>query len=108
MKFIIALSLVFGATPVLARTTQIADLQVGETVTITGTVQRITDSDEFRLKDETGSVLVYIGPNNVPFDLGEKVTVTGIVDREIGQLEVYARSAQRADGSKLAFDHRYD
>lgn len=108
MKILIALSVAFGATSAFAETTPISQLQLGDTVTISGTVQRITDEDEFRLVDSTGSVLVYIGPNIVPFDVGESLTVNGIVDREMGQMEIYARSAKRADGKKVVFDHRYD
>lgn len=96
------------ASPALADTTQIADLRYGSTATISGTVDRITDEDEFRLTDSSGSVTVYIGPGIVPFDIGETITVNGIVDRELGRFEVYAREAVRADGSKLTFTHQYE
>ena len=96
------------ASPALANTVAIGDLQYGTSATISGVVDRITDEDEFRLRDESGSVLVYIGPGIVPFDTGEAITVSGIVDRELGRLEVYARQATRADGTKVTFDHRYD
>lgn len=101
------------ASPAFANTTPattvaIGDLQYGSSATIRGVVDQITDEDEFRLRDESGSVLVYIGPGIVPFDTGEEITVSGIVDREFGRLEVYARQATRADGSLVTFDHRYD
>lgn len=96
------------ALPSFANTTAIGDLRAGTTATITGTVEAITDEDEFRLADASGSVTVYIGPGIVPFDTGEELTVNGIVDREFGRLEVYARSATRADGSTVAFDHSDD
>jgi hypothetical protein len=49
-----------------------------------------------------------MGPGIVPFDLGEQITVNGIVDREFGRMEVYARDALRADGSKVTFSHQYE
>lgn len=96
------------AGPAFADTTQIGDLRYGTTVTINGVVERITDEDEFRITDASGSVTVYIGPGIVPFDIGETITVNGIVDRELGRFEVYAREAVRADGSKLTFTHQYE
>jgi len=94
--------------PAFANTTPIGDLRNGMTATISGTVEAVTDEDEFRLVDASGSVIVYVGPNLVPFDTGEKITVNGIVDRELGGLEVYARTATRADGSVVTFNHSYD
>lgn len=96
------------AETTLAETTLISDLRYGSTATISGTVERITDEDEFRITDASGSVTVYIGPGIVPFDLGEQITVNGIVDREFGRMEVYARDAVRADGSKVTFSHQYE
>ena len=96
------------AGPAVANTVAIGDLQYGTTATISGVVDRITDEDEFRLRDDSGSVLVTIGPGIVPFDTGEAITVSGIVDREFGRLEVYAPQATRADGTEVTFDHRYD
>lgn len=92
-----------GATPVA-----IGDLQYGTTATISGVVEQITDEDEFRIADDSGSVLVYIGPGIVPFNTGETITLSGIVDRDFGRLEVYAREAVRADGSRVTFSHRYE
>ncbi|NBE07002.1 hypothetical protein [Paragemmobacter ruber] len=89
-------------------TVAIADLHDGTTATITGIVDRITGADTFRLRDDSGSVLVHIGPGIVPFDTGETVTLRGIVDRDFGRLAVYARDATRADGSRVTFDHPYE
>ena len=108
MRKMLVLVAAVMAGPALADTTQIADLRYGSTATISGTVDRITDEDEFRLTDASGSVTVYIGPGIVPFDIGEAITVNGNVDRELGQFEVYAREAVRADGSKLTFTHQYE
>ena len=105
--FLVATGLLL-AGPAVANTVAIGDLQYGSTATISGVVDRITDEDEFRLRDDSGSVLVYIGPGIVPFDTGEAITVSGIVDRDLGRLEVYAREATRADGTKVTFDHRYE
>jgi uncharacterized protein YdeI (BOF family) len=94
------------AAPVVI--TPIGELRRGTMVTVQGTVERITDTDEFRLSDETGRVRVDVGPNWVPAEVGEKVTVRGFVDDDIGPLEIYARSLTRADGSEVKFDKRYE
>jgi hypothetical protein len=89
--------------------TSIADAARGTMVTVQGTVERITDEDEFRLTDATGSIQVYVGPNWVPAELGEAVTVAGFVDDNLlGPKELYARELTRADGSILTFDLRYE
>lgn len=108
MRLVLIPALACLAFPAYANTTAIGDLRAGTTATITGTIEAITDEDEFRLADASGSVIVYIGPGIVPFDTGETLTVNGIVDRELGGLEVYARTATRADGSVVTFDHSYD
>ena len=98
-----------GLVPGLAlAAVPIDSLQNGMTATVAGTVERITDEDEFRLTDASGSITVYIGPQIVPFDVGETVTVEGIVDRDGLGLELYAREAVRADGSVLQFSHSYE
>jgi uncharacterized protein YdeI (BOF family) len=106
----------FGAFAALVATaaiasgpvTPIGDLQRGSMVTVQGTVERITDEDEFRLTDSSGTVRIYVGPNWVPANVGEAVTVDGFVDDDFGPLEIYARSLTRADGTVIAFDRRYD
>lgn len=92
--------------PTAEAITPVGDLQRGTMVTVQGTVERILDTDEFRLTDKSGSVRVYVGPNWVPADVGEVVTVRGFVDDDIGPLELYARSLTRADGSVVNFDPR--
>lgn len=98
--------------PVLAfaaeRITPIADAQRGSMVTVQGSVERITDEDEFRIADTTGSIRVYVGPHWVPVTPGETVTVRGFVDNDPGPREIYARSLTRADGSVVSFERRYD
>ena len=92
-----------------ADVTSIADAARGTLVTVQGTIERITDEDEFRLTDASGSILIYVGPNWVPADVGEAVTVTGFVDDDlIGPREIYARELTRADGSVVTFELRYE
>ena len=89
--------------------TPIADAARGTMVTVQGTVERITDEDEFRLADATGSIQIYVGPNWVPAELGETVTVNGFVDYNlIGPKEIYARELIRADGSVVTFARTYE
>jgi uncharacterized protein YdeI (BOF family) len=108
MRALLIVPALIFAAPAFAATTLVSDLRIGQTATITGVVEAITDEDEFRLTDASGSVIVYIGGGIVPFNTGERVTIDGLVDRELGQIEVYARSAVRADGSSVSFDHRDD
>lgn len=86
---------------------RIAEAQRGTMVTVQGTVERITDEDEFHLADATGTIRVYVGPNWVPADIGEAVTVSGFVDDDFGPRELYARTLTRADGTVVAFERRY-
>jgi uncharacterized protein YdeI (BOF family) len=97
------------AVPALAQTvTPVAETKRGTMVTLQGTVDRITDEDEFHLRDASGWIEVDVGPNWVPVDVGEQITVQGFVDDDLGPREVYARSLTRADGTVIAFDHRDD
>lgn len=91
-----------------APVTPITEVQRGSMVTVQGTVERITDEDEFRLADATGVIRVYVGPNWAPVHVGETVTVHGFIDDDFGPLELYARTLTRADGSMITFEHRYD
>lgn len=99
------------ALPILAATegdagATVSTLIPGQQVTLAGTVDRITDEDEFLLRDATGTVLVYVGPNLVPATEGEQVTVSGRVDDD-GPLEIYATTILRADGTRVALPHAY-
>ncbi|MEY4984186.1 MAG: hypothetical protein RIR62_2452 [Pseudomonadota bacterium] len=77
----------------------------GQPVTVSGKVMRITDADAFRLKDASGVVTVYVGPNDLPVQVGEEVTVLGALDEGCAP-EFVARALRRADGSEVSF--RYD
>lgn len=107
---IATLCLAFAAPAAFAeQITPVADAQRGTMVTVAGTVERITDEDEFRLTDSSGSIRIYVGPNWVPAEVGESVTVNGFVDDDLlGPREIYARSLTRADGTRITFDRRYD
>ncbi len=100
----------FFTTSVMANPiTPIAEVQRGTMVTVQGTVERITDEDEFRLADASGSIRIYVGPNWVPADVDEAVIVNGFVDDDlIGPREIYARSLTRADGAVVTFGRGYD
>jgi uncharacterized protein YdeI (BOF family) len=86
--------------------TAIGDLKRGSTATIQGTVEKISDEDEFRIADDSGNIQVYIGPNFVPVDVGERITVRGFVDDDLLK-EFYARELVRASGEVVQFDRRY-
>jgi uncharacterized protein YdeI (BOF family) len=84
----------------------INDIRRGSMVTVQGTVERILDTDEFRLADGTGSIRVDVGyPNFVPVSEGERVTVRGFVDRGLIK-EIYAREIVHANGSVSRLDRR--
>lgn len=99
----------FSLSPAMADpVTPVGEVQRGTMVTLQGNVERILDTDEFRLADETGSIRFYVGPNWVPARVGESVKVSGFVDNGLGPLELYARLLTRADGTVVEFEHRYD
>lgn len=65
--------------------TPIADLRPPQLVRISGTVQALHGDDGFYLKDASGQVLVETGPSwyqSVPVQVGEQVTVLGLLDDE--------------------------
>lgn len=86
----------------------ISEAKRGMSIMVEGTVERISDEDEFIIADTTGRIRVYVGPNQVPAVVGERVVVQGTVDDDPGPLEIYARRLIRADGTVVNFDHRYD
>lgn len=90
----------------LAKVTAVEDLRPGVTVMVEGTVERITDEDEFLLADATGRVLVYIGPNAMPVRDGERVRVAGRVDDD-GPLEIYAGEITLESGQTVGLSYRY-
>lgn len=86
--------------------TPIASLEPYQTVLVEGVVERITDEDEFRIRDDSGSVRVYIGwRNRMPVAVGERAQVVGIVDsggpaglfREIYAYEITTATSRVTD-----------
>lgn len=94
------------AVPQAAIVTPIGEVRRGSMVTVEGTVERILDTDEFRLADATGRIRVDVGyPNFVPVGEGERVRVSGFVDRDVFK-EIYAREIVHADGRVTRLDRR--
>ncbi|EBA11667.1 hypothetical protein [Roseobacter sp. CCS2] len=94
--------------PTLAAADQtIAALQPDTQVTVSGTVDRIADEDTFILRDDTGKIAVYLGPNLVPVSVDSSVTVNGIVD-DGPTPEIYASSLETSTGEVITFDHSYN
>jgi hypothetical protein len=98
-------AVLLSASASFAAPTPISKAPRGQAVTVTGKVLRFTDIDAFRLKDETGVVTVYVGPNRPPVQVGETVVVHGALEEGF-PAEFYARALTRADGSVVTF--RYD
>lgn len=106
IKTLITALLITAPTFALANPT-IADLKPETRVIVSGVVDRITDEDTFILRDETGEIKVYIGPNLVPFDTGSSVTVHGIVDDDLVP-EIYANRLETTDGQVIDLDLSYE
>ncbi len=99
---------VLFASAAFANVTPIADLQRGQTATVTGTVDRFLDEDELRLTDDSGSVRIFLGPDLLPIETGEQITVEGIMDDDLLLNEFYARQITRANGDVLTIDRRWE
>ena len=99
-----ALAAVLLSAAAFAAPIPIAKAPRGQPVTLTGKVMRISDTDAFRLKDETGTVTVYVGPNTLPVEVGEQITVTGALEEGFPP-EFVARALRRSDGTEVAFHH---
>jgi uncharacterized protein YdeI (BOF family) len=96
---------VIAATPDLP-VISIDQVKRGSMVAVEGKVERILDTDEFRLKDPTGSIRVDVGyPNFVPVVEGESVRVVGFVDHGVFR-EIYAREIVHSDGRVSRLDRR--
>ena len=78
--------------------TPIGDVVKNTMVTVSGSVQRISDEDEFVLADESGSISVWTGSQFFTVDQGESVVVTGFIDNDL-IIEIYAQEITRADGT---------
>ncbi len=84
---------------------RIADVRRGQRVVLQGEVDRILDEDEFRLRDSSGTIEVYIGWRNaLPVDVGQTVIVYGRADDDtlpFRRPDVYAHSLTLADGEVI-------
>jgi uncharacterized protein YdeI (BOF family) len=80
--------------------TAIGSLVRGTFVTIAGSVERVTDEDEFILRDNTGSVKIWTGEVFFPVNQGDQVTVQGFVDEDL-LLEVYAQEIITESGEVI-------
>ena len=80
--------------------TAIGNLVRGTFVTIAGSVERVTDEDEFILRDNTGSVKIWTGGVFFPVNQGDQVTVRGFVDEDL-LLEVYAQEIITESGEVI-------
>ncbi len=108
MRYTSSLAALLLALPTVGFADQtIADLKPDTEVSISGTVDRISDEDTFILSDDSGQIEVYLGPNQVPVPAGTTVTVTGVVD-DSPTPEIYASSLQTSDGQIFTFDRSYD
>lgn len=97
-------AVLLSASAAFALPVPIAKAPRGQPVTLSGKVMRITDADAFRLKDETGVVTVYVGPNDLPVEVGETVTVSGALEEGFPP-EFIALGLRRADGREVTFRH---
>lgn len=80
--------------------TPIGSLVRGSFVTIAGSVDRVTDEDEFFLRDDTGSVKIWTGGVFFPVAQGDQVTVRGFVDEDL-LMEVYAQEIITESGEVI-------
>ena len=84
---------------------RVADVRRGQSVHLRGVVDRVRDTDEFVLRDDSGSIRVYIGwRNRMPVAAGDVVTVYGVADDDVfpgRRPEVYARRIITADGREI-------
>ena len=77
-------------------------------VTVAGTVERITDEDEFILTDTSDSIRVYVGPNWGARQCGRcRDRALDFIDNDLLR-ELYARTLTMPNGEVVAFERRYD
>ena len=109
LKYVLgAAALVATAAVAAAETVPIAQIKRGQSVTVQGEVDRFFDTDEIRLRDDSGTVRVYLGPRAVPIDSGERITVEGVMNDDLVNNELYARKITRANGDVIEITGEYD
>ena len=83
----------------------VAEVERGQIVTVSGEVVRILDEDEFRLRDDTGVIDIYVGyGNRLALAQGDRVTVTGRADDDAlpgTRPEIYADTITLASGEVI-------
>ncbi|APX12223.1 hypothetical protein [Tateyamaria omphalii] len=99
--------LIFTA-PAFAEVTAIEDVRRNQPVTVAGTVERFHDEDEIRLRDETGSIRVYLGPQPLQLELGQSIQVSGFMDGNLIRNELYAREIVLEDGTVVTIERGYE
>ncbi|GGX72214.1 hypothetical protein GCM10007385_46310 [Tateyamaria omphalii] len=109
MHFFLSVAIAIGiATPALSEVVPISSVQRGQTATVEGVVDRFFDSDEIRLRDESGAVRVYLGPQMIDLKSGERIRVSGILDNDLLLNEFYAREITRENGESISIRHQYE
>lgn len=103
-----SLVLLMSATPALAEITAIEDVRRNEPVTIAGTIERFHDEDEIRVRDETGSIRVYLGPQPIALELGQRIQISGFMDGDLILNELYAREIVTEDGTVITVERGYE
>lgn len=76
----------------------IADIRRGTMVSVAGVVERVSDEDEFVIRDASGAIPVWTGQTFFAVQPGERVVVNGFVDDDL-LLEIYAQEIIKQDGS---------
>jgi uncharacterized protein YdeI (BOF family) len=89
-----------ASSPASSDVTPIGSLVRNTFVTVEGTVQRVTDEDEFVVADSTGSIKVWTGTTFGAVAPGERVLVRGFVDDDL-LIEIYAQEIVKEDGTVL-------
>lgn len=103
----VLICLILAAPTSVVAGQSIADLTPYTPVTVSGIVDRVTDEDTFILRDHTGRIPVYLGPNRVPVVAGTAVTVSGFLDDDWPR-EIYADGLTTGDGQSFTFERRSD
>jgi uncharacterized protein YdeI (BOF family) len=103
---LVCIALAAPATLVAGNT--IDSLTDEQRVSVSGIVERITDEDTFILRDHTGSIEVYIGPNPMTVREGMSITVHGEVDVDVAEREIYANRIVKPGGEEQELSHKYD
>lgn len=78
----------------------IADIRRGTMVSVSGVVERVSDEDEFVIRDASGAIPVWTGQSFFTVQPGESVVVNGFVDDDL-LLEIYAQEIIKQDGSVI-------